>query len=303
MSSSNEAERRNLFVGQDSHVGYERLVNEDDFGWFSTPNGELLVIADGLSGQAGGGVASRLAVSAFKEVMNIGSNEPAGLLLKKAVLAADDSIAEAGENYPELRGLGSSLVALLVRGAEVWYIHVGDSRLYLSTPQGLNLLTRDHSFKQQELDAGRISAREAAEDMEEQFLVQTLGTEVNAGALHVGHRDCRTDDIFLLCTSGLPALVRDQEMQRVLQQSFTPQVKARKLIEVALQTGGADNITVQVASFKPGKEDGRSPATGRAKSGRGFIVGLVCGLVLGVGGWYAWNKWGRLAWEALFSGQ
>ncbi|MDR0881815.1 MAG: protein phosphatase 2C domain-containing protein [Candidatus Adiutrix sp.] len=249
------------FLGQDAHVGYDHLVNEDDCGCFSTPAGELFILADGFRGHAGGGVASRLAVSTFHQVMREVSGEPE-ILLREALAAADEAVASAGRDFAELQGLGSSLVALLLRKTEAWYIHVGDSRLYLASAGGLRRLTSD-------LRTPRADG-------------QTLGATVDLNHLQVGRHPFRADDTFLLCTSGLSALVTEKEIQAILARPASPQLRARGLIEAAVRTGGSDNITVQVVAFKPGPGEDNSAGPGRASSSpKAFLLGAGCGLALG----------------------
>ena len=257
-----------FFLGQDSHVGYDRLVNEDAAESFSTPNGELFIVADGLGGHAGGGVASRLAVSAFHEYLMQNNGDPDQLLLE-AVREADLAVAEAGRSHPELEGLGASLVALLLRKSEGWFIQVGDSRLYLSTPGGLKRLTRDHA----------VSGR----GPEGRHLSQALGGFVDLKSLRPGRHNFRADDSFLLCTAGLPALLDEVGIQSVLAGPATPQDRARALLEEALKTGGAENVTVQVVSFKPGLEEDDEDDSRPGRLGP-FLLGLVCG-ALAMYGW------------------
>ena len=291
MTSSRQSDTPFFFVGQDTHIGYERLVNEDAFGWFNTSNGELFIVADGLGGQAGGGVASRLAVSAFHEYVAGHIGEPDDLL-RGGVLAADAAVSNAVLDYPELTGLGSTLVAMLLQKTEAWYIHVGDSRLYLSSAEGLQLLTRDHTRAQELVDVGRLTPDKAAKSPERQALTQFLGGEVKVDKLQVGRRSYRADDTFLLCTDGLSTLVTDERIQGVLALPASPQDRARKLIEAALEeTGGADNITVEVVAFKPGPEaEVLPPVPNYSRRGRvrAFLSGLVVGLLLGCGLAWLW---------------
>ncbi len=260
-----------FFLGQDSHVGYDRLVNEDAAESFSTPHGELFIVADGLGGHAGGGVASRLAVTAFHEFLMQNNLEPDKLLLG-AVEQADQAVSEAGRTYPELEGLGASLVALLLRKNEGWFIHVGDSRLYLSTPGGLKRLTRDHSLSVEKNPEGRL-------------LSQSLGGFVDPKSLRPGRHNFRADDTFLLCTAGLPNLLDDVGIQSVLALGTPPQDRARTLLETALQNEGAENVTVQVISFKPGlEEEDEGEGSGWGKISL-FLLGFICGALA----MYAWG--------------
>lgn len=271
-----------FFVGQDSHVGYDRLINEDYYGNFSTPSGELFVVADGLSGHAGGGVASRLAVSAFRDFLSTGSGEPEELLIL-ATARADQAVIAAGEKYPELDGLGVSLVALLLRNNEAWFIHVGDSRLYLASASGLRRLTKDHTV-------GRTDDGPGSEG---RLLTQSLGGFVDIESLRVGRHTYRADDSFLLCTQGLPHLVNDGEIKDILSLPYTPQERARILLEVAVEKGGAENITVQLVSFKPGDDDEDEPwSVGRGRRLLYFFMGFGGGVLATI--LFFWLRHGSL---------
>ena len=289
MTSSRQSDTPFFFVGQDTHIGYDRLVNEDAFGWVNTANGEIFIVADGLGGQAGGGVASRLAVSAFHEYISSRAGEPDDLL-RGGVLAADAAVAKATLDYPELTGLGSTLVAVLLQKTEAWYIHVGDSRLYLLSAEGLQLLTRDHTRAQELIDAGHLTPEQAAAHPDRHTLTRYLGGVVKADTLYVGRRSYRADDTFLLCTDGLSTLVTETRIREILSLPLSPQDRARKLIEAALEeNGGADNITVEVVAFKPGQDDDPLPPVpiyGRRARARAFIGGLALGLLLG--GFLTW---------------
>lgn len=272
MESARQSGTPFYFVAQESHVGYDRLINEDSIGVFNTPNGELFVVADGLSGQAGGGVASRLAMSAFHKFMLEESGDPAELM-RQAVAQANEAVIGAGELYPELKGLGSSLVALLLRNNEAWHISVGESRLYLSSASGFRRLNR-----------GGLGQAKAAVQAGEGSACQTLGAEVDLASLVPGRHHYKADDTFLLATSGLAALMDDKEIKEILGRPLSPEERAMSLIESAVQAGGADNISVQVVAFKPGPEEEEGAFGSNLFSGwKGFAIGLFCGLVLGAG--------------------
>ncbi len=261
-------------MGQEAHVGYERLVNEDEFGHFSTAVGELFVIAGGQKGQAGAKVASEVALKAFTDYLNENQGSPE-FLLRDALLAAEMAVEDSMAKFPELGGLGPSLVALLLDGGEAWYLQVGASRLYLATAQGLVSLAGSALTVGQSHDS--INA--------------PLGSGLTPAQLKINSHLCSPDDTFLLATAGLPALVRESEIYAVLAGAADPQVKARSLIEAALKNGGADNITAQVVTWHP---SGKTLAKNVnkfsnlwQKHGLAFIIGFFTGLL-------AFWLWGRV---------
>lgn len=298
-----DAKKMELFLGQYSHVGYDCLVNEDDYGWFSTPVGDLLVVTGGFRGQAGGGVVSRLATAAFQEYLTSlggeGAAPPSAArdeILKGALLAADLAVQEAQDKFPELRGLGASLVALLISSGQAFYIHVGLSRLYLLSGQGLKRLTRDHCLACDLVDTGRLTEEQAAVSPERHRLTMAVGSGLKYERLDAGRLDFQVGDTFLLCASGLSDLIDDAAIEEVLKQPFSPQDRARNLIEAAVNVDGADNLTVQVLSFKPGQEMGPPPPLPGSGGWRwrSFFWGFIFGFGACWGGLYAWQTWGHL---------
>jgi protein phosphatase len=249
-SDHSQANPSRLTVAQASHPGLAREVNEDSFGWFTLPAGELLIVADGIGGAVGGATASKTAVAAFQRFLASASGDPE-TILKQALLAADQAVTQCGEADATLAGLGSTLVALLLRGPEAWFIHAGDSRLYRWSESELEQLTRDHSYVQELIEAGKITADQAENHEERHIITQSLGGNVDEARLTVGRAAAQPGDVFLLCTDGLYGLVPKEELTRLLTGSASPQAKVRQLLDAALQAGGTDNVTLQLACLPP----------------------------------------------------
>lgn len=267
-----------LAVAQASHPG-RRDYNEDRFGWFSTAQGELFIVADGLGGHRGGREAAETVLAAFRVFFENGpaleapatrritlalepgdrpgetgvepprpdseAPDPADLL-RRALLEADRRVFQRGEAEPELAGLGSTVVALLLRGRDVWYSHAGDSRLYLFSRGRLEPLTRDHSLVQEMIEAGRLSPREAERHPDRHILTQSLGGHLDPAQILVSRRRRDPGDLFLLCSDGLSGPVPPEDIGRVLGKPWPLQRRAERLIELALAAGGPDNVTLQL---------------------------------------------------------
>jgi len=260
-----------LLVAQASHPG-RRDYNEDRFGWFSTAHGELFLVADGLGGHNGGQEAAETVLAAFRDFFEHGADlepipkeritlvldsparspaarpDPEALLLQ-ALLGADHQVYQKGEAEPALAGLGSTVVALLLRGEEAWYTHAGDSRLYLFSRGRLRQLTRDHSLVQEMVDSGRLSLPEAEKHPDRHLLTQSLGGYLDPGHISGSRLRPSAGDLFLLCSDGLTGPVSPENISRVLEQPWSLQRRAEQLVELALAAGGSDNVTVQLVSI------------------------------------------------------
>ncbi|MDR1871664.1 MAG: protein phosphatase 2C domain-containing protein [Deltaproteobacteria bacterium] len=282
-----------LNVGQASHPGLVREENEDSFGWFSTDAGELLIVADGMGGHFGGAVAGKTAVEAFHQYVKANSEEPERLLIE-ALLKADREITRQAEENPQLQGMGSTLVAILIRGHMAFIIHAGDSRIYRLKNSRLELLTKDHSYIQELLDTGQMTAREAENSDMRHVITQSLGGNIDASVITVQTVECDLGDLFLLCSDGLSETVSEGKLKSILNVRQPIQIKALNLVKAALKAGGPDNVTVQLAQlgfpendFSKAKDEVLPIAKGR-KWLKVLIVLLP--LILGALGAYFWLR-------------
>lgn len=231
-----------------SHVGRIRTVNQDR-GLFIPYVG---VVADGMGGHAGGEIASAIAVETFAGATE---NVPTEDLLRLGHLA-NARINERGQE-PELRGMGTTLVAISLDGelGQVSLINVGDSRAYRLIPGGLERITRDHSFVEDLVEQGRISRTEARTHPQRNIVTRALGIdpEVEIDAFEVF---VVPGDRFVLCSDGLVDEVEDGDIAEVLANVDDPKLAAQQLVELAVDAGGRDNITVLVADVAEGPEPG-----------------------------------------------
>jgi protein phosphatase len=225
----------------------------------------LLAVADGMGGHAHGEVASSVAIEALLE---LDLALPADLTeldlpdaLGRAVVQAADRLTELAKADPELRGTGTTVVAFLVDGDRIGIAHVGDSRAYLLRDGELFRLTRDHTLVQALLDEGRITAEEAATHPRRSWLVRTLqeATPVEPDLFTV---DGRAGDRYLICSDGATAVLDDETLRDVLGEVEDRAAAVQRLIELANEGGGPDNITCIVADLldeEPGGEQDGEP--------------------------------------------
>jgi PPM family protein phosphatase len=242
-----------------SDVGRRRPMNQDS----AVVTSRLLAVADGMGGHAHGEVASTVAVSAL---VDLDRRLPADLsqvnlveALKEAVLDAADRLTDAAKSDSELRGTGTTVVAFLVDQGRIGIAHVGDSRGYLLRGGELFRLTRDHTLVQALLDEGRITPEEAVGHPRRSWLVRTLqeATPVEPDLFAV---DGQVGDRYLICSDGVTAVLDDEALREVLDTVEDPAMVVTRLIELANDGGGPDNITCIVADLVDGEPEEAQPA-------------------------------------------
>ena len=257
---------RSISASGHTDAGMKRKMNEDalllaDLTNFNfslgarintgqlSERGALLAVADGMGGAAAGEVASELAVITLRDELAQRANvEPVCLRLKEAVENTNWRIWERAQQYPELRGMGTTLTAAIISNGLAYIAQVGDSRAYLLRGENISQITKDQSLVQQWVDAGALDAEEAQTHTCRHFLTQSLGVEPEVKVALTEFPLCR-NDYLLLCSDGLSNKISPQEMRQALQESNSVSETCRKLIEEANQRGGEDNITVIVARF------------------------------------------------------
>ena len=242
-----------IVSGGVSDVGRVRTNNEDCYRIVTALN--LFVLSDGMGGEAHGEVASALAVNAV--VQHCLSSEELGSSVGKpewrentkrlihAVRLANTKIYESANLDPQQKGMGATLTAAWINGSTLSIAHVGDSRAYLLRSGNLQQLTSDHSLVAEQVRRGILTPAEADLSEMQSVLLRALGAqpdlEVDADehTLFVG-------DVLLLCSDGLTRMVTEPEIAGTLQAEPDPNKAAQKLVELANERGGADNITVVV---------------------------------------------------------
>lgn len=247
-----------------SDIGRRRSANQDA----ACASSRLLAVADGMGGHAHGEVASAIAVLRLVEIdRELAGADLDGLDLADRLGAAVHDIADrltaAAAQDSALQGTGTTLVALLVDGTRIGGAHVGDSRVYLLRDGELRRLTRDHTLVQTLVDEGRISEAEAAEHPRRSVLVRTLqeGTPAEPDLFHV---EGRPGDRYLLCSDGVTAVLDDAAVHAALGEG-EPAAAVERLISLANEGGGPDNITCVVADLVDnGPADGETVVVGAA---------------------------------------
>jgi serine/threonine protein phosphatase PrpC/LysM repeat protein len=236
--------------GNHTDVGKVREANEDYLGYFENANGHLFVVCDGMGGHAGGATASQLAVESIRQFFEHGYYENLPEALRQSILFANQQIYAQANHNAHLQGMGTTCVVVIIRNDDVFYAHVGDSRLYLQSSNRLQRLTKDHSVVQEMVDQGLLREEDAENHPRKNQLTRALGTlqEVDVDVSEQSFHPVN-GDILLICTDGLNGMINDSVIGQVLSEHTLVQNKAIKLVQLANDAGGYDNITVQLIQF------------------------------------------------------
>jgi protein phosphatase len=223
--------------------GLVRKENEDAF--CIEKDLGLLAIADGMGGHASGEVASKMAIEILRESFKKGG-EPLPERLNSGVKLANKMIYEASRSQSQLNGMGTTLTALQLEGNRLSIAHVGDSRAYLIRGGVIEQMTDDHTIVSEQVARGMITREDAARSDMRNILSKALGiapeVDVDMEELTVSE-----GDQLVLCSDGLSELISDDEILSEVQSSKRPEIVCDELVDLAIQRGGEDNITVIVA--------------------------------------------------------
>ena len=219
--------------------GRKRPSNEDAFA-YSVEDG-VFVVCDGMGGAAAGEVASSIAVEEVLRGLRTRSS-PFPALAEEAVDAANVAVFTRAQSNPSLNGMGTTMVALAVRGTEAWVLNVGDSRCYRFRDGILEQLTLDHSLVEEQVRLGQMTPSDALRSPYRNVITRALGTQSSV-APDCFHVETAPGDIFLLCSDGLTREISDESIQGILAAVRPLEERAKQLVEAAKTAGGNDNIT------------------------------------------------------------
>src|SRR5467141_4504826 len=227
-------------------------VRQHDIG----PRGTLLVVADGMGGAAAGELASEMATDTiYAHLMKTWNAEDEvtpqrfAYRLKEAVEVANASIHAHAKAHPEVRGMGTTTTAAGVLNDHLYLTQVGDSRAYLIRGGEAHQITKDQSLMQRLVEAGELTEEEAAQSERRNIILQALGPDPKV-KVDLTHQELRRGDLLVLCSDGLSGLVKKEEIAERVGQGTDLAGAAERLIALANERGGPDNITVVAARFK-----------------------------------------------------
>jgi serine/threonine protein phosphatase PrpC len=222
-------------------TGRVRSSNEDAYGYRAEHG--IFVVCDGMGGAAGGEVASRMTVEALLERMCTEDAAAAGPeTLHEAIAEANRTVLERADRDPGLYGMGTTLVALLLRPGSALIAHAGDSRCYLYRGGDLDRRTHDHSLVDEQMRLGTMTREEAARSPFRSVITRAVGTQKSVTE-EVVEMETEPGDIFLLCTDGLTREVTEEQMAEILAAESSLDLAGQRLVDAANDAGGHDNVT------------------------------------------------------------
>ncbi len=275
------AEITKVEYGNKSDLGKVRQANEDYFGTYKGEFGELFIVCDGMGGYKGGRVASTTAVEAIKkhfETVKPGADMRIELF--NSLKAADREISLKARGDIELSKMGSTAVVALIRENRLFFAHIGDSRIYRVRDEEIERLTRDHSLVQEMVDKAIITEEQAEQHPQKNVILRSLGPNGNSEP-QVDPRDevLFKDDYLILCSDGLTGHVDDREIREIVLKN-PPMEACEKLVALANERGGKDNITVQVIRVIEGKKKAVSLKDKAKVKQAGIIFGAAVVVLL-----------------------
>ena len=273
-----------LSWGARTDVGLVREHNEDSY----LVRAPVFAVCDGMGGHAAGEVASSIAVN------TIAAHAPQhadDILLGAAVEAANAAIMQGAANGEGKQGMGCTATCALIEENHMAIAHVGDSRIYLLHSGTLVRLTHDHSYVEELVEAGEITADEARVHPSRSVITRALGSDPDMYADHFTI-DVSNGDRIILCSDGLSSMVEDSEIEAVAVTSPNPQMAADNLVAAALTAGGHDNVSVVVVDVLDDGTIEQHRTLGRMALVRGLLfITIVFALVMATGALFVRRSW------------
>jgi len=243
-----------------SHVGCVRSTNQDSIAWHLSDDGEaaLLMVADGMGGQAGGDIASQVAIdtltAALQPCLNDQTLDHPELddYIQQAINLASECIQARRADEPALSKMGTTIVLAWIKGNQAHLAHIGDSRCYLLSGDHLTQLTRDDTVVQNMLEDGTISEADAPHVPFRNVLTRALGSPQDRLA-SMRRITLAPGDRLLLCSDGLTNAVAESQWPAIMNTGASLTLQAQALIDTSLAHQAADNVSVVLSQFNHNK--------------------------------------------------
>jgi protein phosphatase len=226
--------------------------------------GLLMMVADGMGGQAAGELASRtVLVTLTHLILNhpewaLKVNDQSAARIEDRLVdrykALDSALADRMQSDPSLKGMGTTLTVAYSLGLEVFIAHAGDSRAYLFHEGRVQQVTHDHTYVQRLVDAGMLTREAAAHHQLRNALTNVLGGANRSVDVELDRLHAAPGDRLLLCSDGLTGTMKDEEIAAILERTPSASEACRRLVDLALERGAPDNVTVIVARYEPSAE-------------------------------------------------
>ena len=235
-------------------VGRMRTVNQDYVFSCLEPVGNLpnlFIVADGMGGHQAGDFASSYSVKKFLESVSLSLQKNPHKIFDDAIRHANRELIEKSKANPDLKGMGTTMVALTIDGDRAYVANVGDSRLYLQESKLLQI-TVDHSLVQEMIRIGELTKENARLHPDKNIITRAIGAGKEIRADFFEFR-LKEDSILLMCSDGLSNMVEDEQISAILKSGQSLEKTGKKLIETANKNGGKDNIAVIVIKTNAGE--------------------------------------------------
>jgi serine/threonine protein phosphatase PrpC len=253
-----------LLYAARTDVGMIRSGNEDNYAAEANKDRGLFIVADGMGGHAAGEVASEMAVQiVLRELSEVKELEGNGVeqRVAKALKTANRAIHERTLVEVDKQGMGTTASVLIMSGRRYLIGQVGDSRVYLLRDGALSQVTKDHSYVQEQVDAGFLTPEQARYHPYSNVITRCVGASPEVEP-DVYRGEMRVGDLFLVASDGLTGMVDDRRLQTLLLSRATPDRKVHALISEANGRGGLDNITAIVVEVAEVGEQSDDTPTG-----------------------------------------
>ena len=234
--------------------GCVRKMNQDAYDIQQLDRNTLLcVVCDGMGGAKSGNIASSLAVDVFsQEIQRTWTPtmewDKADQMMKSAVKLANFTVYDQARQFEEFEGMGTTLVAALIRGRRVSFVNVGDSRAYRISQNGIRQITKDHSVVQMMVDRGELTPEAAKRYPGKNLITRAVGTESSV-VCDVFRQELNRGDFLLLCSDGLSNLMDDQEILFEVVHGVNKERCCKRLLDIAVSRGCPDNFTCVLVSL------------------------------------------------------
>ncbi len=227
-------------------VGQIRMSNQDFVYASDEALGRLnnfYMVADGMGGHQGGGFASRYAVERMAELLSENRADEDVHAISRAIHTVNRELFQKASSFDDLRGMGTTLVAATITGDQMLVANIGDSRLYVSGPQKIRQITRDHSWVEEMVAQGRMERDSELFIKNKNVITRAVGVRESVAA-DFFEVELTPGDKILMCSDGLSNMVPDEEIQRIIRQSASCQEAALLLLKAGNRSGGKDNISI-----------------------------------------------------------
>ena len=230
-------------------TGNKRSSNQDSIFFCDKPIGplpNLYIVADGMGGHRAGDKASRMAIDITVEFIQKSTLENPIAILKRAMIYANNEIYKVANSDPDLKGMGTTMVAAVALDDKLYVANVGDSRLYVIN-NDIRQITMDHSLVEELIRNGELERKKGRNHPEKNIITKAMGSkeEVMPDFFEI---DINSEDKYLLCSDGLSNMVEDDEIRDIVVEQLNLEKTAQALIDRANYYGGSDNISVVIVS-------------------------------------------------------